>query len=120
MAHLHRVGIRRNHDLFLDTRLWLGRLAQQELMPVPVPLDGVVVGDIGTNRMLRRVPEPMPAVDAPSVCGFGWRRLRPKQVLAARPPEVQDSDTELHRDEQLVGVADKAQAGMPRFTIHDG
>lgn len=120
MAHLHRVGIGRDHDLFLDARSWLGRLAQQELLPIPVPLDGVVVGDVGTNRMLRRVPEPMSAVDAPSICALQGRRLRPEQILAARPPEVQDSDAELQGDEQLVGVADKAQAGMPRFTIHDG
>jgi hypothetical protein len=88
MAHMYRVGMRRNHHLLLDARLWLGRLAQQELLPVPVPLDRVVVGDVGTNWMLRRVPEPMPAVETPSVCGLGWRRLRPKQILAARPAEV--------------------------------
>jgi hypothetical protein len=120
MTHLHRVGVEREGDLLLDARARLGRLSQQELLSIPVPLDGVVVGAVGTDGMFRRVPEPMPAVDAPSVCRLQGRRLRPEQILAARPPEVQDSDAELQGDEQLVGVVGKAQAGMPRFTIHDG
>jgi hypothetical protein len=118
MTHLHRIGVEREGDLLLNARARLGRLSQQESLSVPVPLDGVVVGAVGTDGMFRRVPEPMSAVDAPSVCRFRRRRLRPEQILAARPPEVQDSDAELQGDEQLVGVVGKAQAVAPFWVMH--